>query len=279
MFTTAVIGFREFLEAFLIVGIFLGVSKKLALKKEMEIGLASVIGMLLAILFNIGVFFLGDHTRSMITEQNVDAIESYLQIFSGLFLVYVVFSLHQRMNKNKKESLAKVHQNIKKDMFDASLFFTIIFLVFREGFEIALFSSSITLFSIFIQNIIGLLLGFTGAAIIGCLTFFAYTKFSIGKVYKTTEYMIVLLGASLFQTGVTNFFVTHFTFSLSNFGSFHLSFLPNEDSFIGTLLQSFLGIDSSFSLARLALMMLYIGIMYIIVFNKNNILLKTMKGK
>ena len=108
---------------------------------------------------------------------------------------------------------------------------------------------------------------------------FAYTKFSIGKVYKTTEYMIVLLGASLFQTGVTNFFVTHFTFSLSNFGSFHLSFLPNEDSFIGTLLQSFLGIDSSFSLARLALMMLYIGIMYIIVFNKNNILLKTMKGK
>lgn len=279
MFTTAVIGFREFLEAFLIVGIFLGVSKKLNLKKEMEIGLAAGIGMLLAILFNIGVFFLGDHTRSMITEKNIDAIESYLQIFSGLFLVYVVFSLHQRMNKNRKESLAKVHQNIKKNMFDVSLFFTIIFLVFREGFEIALFSSSITLFSVFLQNIIGLLLGFVGAAIVGCLTFFAYTKFSIGKIYKITEYMIVLLGASLFQTGLTKFLSTHFTFSLSNLGSFHLNFLPNEDSFSGTLLQSFFGIDSSFSFARLAVMVFYFGIMYIFFLNKNNFLAKMIKGK
>src|SRR5581483_10870292 len=110
MFTTAVIGFREFLEAFLMVGIFLGVSQKLALKKEIEIGLATVIGLVFALLLNIGVFYLGAHTQTMITEQTADAVESYLQIFSGLFLVYVVFSLHKRMNQNKKESLAKVHQ-------------------------------------------------------------------------------------------------------------------------------------------------------------------------
>src|SRR5258708_21186279 len=114
MFTTVVIGFREFFEAFLIVGIFLGISRKLILKKELEIGLATFVGMFLSLLFNIGVFFLGAHTRSMVTEHNADAIESYLQIFSGLFLVYVVFSLHQQMNRNKKESLTKVHHNIKK---------------------------------------------------------------------------------------------------------------------------------------------------------------------
>ncbi len=74
MFTTAVIGFREFLEAFLIVGIFLGVSKKMALKKEMEIGLAAGVGLVLALLLNIGVFFLGAHTQSMVTEHNADAI-------------------------------------------------------------------------------------------------------------------------------------------------------------------------------------------------------------
>src|SRR5882672_10502104 len=148
MFTTAIIGFREFFEAFLMIGIFLGVSKKLALKKEMEIGLAAIIGMILAVLLNIGVFFLGAHTQSIVTEQNADAIESYLQIFSGLFLIYVIFSLHKQMNHNRKESLAKVHQNIKTEIFDISLFFTIIFLILREGFEIALFSSSITLFSL-----------------------------------------------------------------------------------------------------------------------------------
>src|SRR5690348_3985955 len=103
MFTTAVIGFREFLEAFLIVGIFLGVSRKLNLKKEKEIFIATILGMLLALVFNISVFFMGDHTRSIVTEHNADAIESYLQIFSGLFLVYVVFSLHLRMNQNRKD--------------------------------------------------------------------------------------------------------------------------------------------------------------------------------
>ncbi|HWY79006.1 MAG TPA: FTR1 family protein [Candidatus Sulfotelmatobacter sp.] len=272
MFTTAIIGFREFLEAFLIVGIFLGVSQKLVLKKEMEIGLAAVVGLVFALCFNIGVFFLGAHTRSLVTQQNIDAIESYLQIFSGLFLVYVIFSLHKRISQNKKEALAKVQQNIKKDMFDASLFFTIIFLIFREGFEIALFSASITLFSIFIQNVIGLLLGFAGAAVIGYLTYFAYTKFSIEKIYKVTEYIVILLGASLFQTGITKFINTYFTFSLSNVGSFHLQFLPGEDSFGGTLLQSFFGVDTGFSVARLLIMLLYIGVVFVIFLQKKNIL-------
>jgi len=279
MFTTAVIGFREFLEAFLIVGIFLGVSKKLNLKKEVEIGLAAAVGLLLALLLNIGVFFLGAHTRSLVTEHNADVIESYLQIFSGLFLVYVVFSLHQQMNKNKKESLAKVHQNIKKEIFDITLFFTIIFLILREGFEIALFSASISLFSLFVQNIIGLLLGFAVAAAIGLLTYVAYTKFSIGKIYKVTEYMIVILGAALFQTGVTNFLSTYNMFSLSDLGSFHLQFLPNEDSFFGSLLQGFFGVDSHFSFARLMVMLVYFSIIYILFLHKGNIVQKVFKQK
>jgi FTR1 family protein len=271
MFTTAIIALREFLEAFLIVGIFLGVSRKLVLKKEFEIGIAAVIGMALSILLNIGVFFLGAHTRSMITEHNADVIESYLQIFSGLFLVYVVFSLHSRMNQNRKEMLAKAKENIKKEIFDISLFLLIIFLVVREGFEIALFSASITLFDLFIQNLIGLLIGFAGAAIIGSLTFFAYTKFPVSKVYKATEYLIVLLGASLFQTGITKFLDTHFTIMLSNMGSFHFSFLPSEDTFVGTFLQGFLGIDSEFSAVRLALMVLYISVVYFIFLHKRTV--------
>ena len=270
MFTTAIIGFREFLEAFLIVGIFLGVSKKLNIKKEKEIILATIVGMLLAMFLNIGVFLLGDYTRNMVTEHNADAIESYLQIFSGLFLVYVVFSLHQRMNQNRKEMLNKAKENIKKEIFDISLFFLIIFLVLREGFEIALFSASITLFNLFIQNMIGLLSGFVGASILGVLTYFAYTKFSIAKVYKSTEYLIVLLGASLFQIGITKFLFTYFTISLSNFGSFHLQFLPREDSFIGTLLQGFFGVDNQFSAARLIIMLLYFAGIYALFLNKKN---------
>jgi len=279
MFTTAIIALREFLEAFLIVGIFLGVSKKMALKKEFEIGLAAVIGIALAILLNVGVFLLGAHTQSMVTEHNADAIESYLQMFSGLFLIYVVFSLHTRMNQNRKEILNKAKENIKKEMFDISLFLLIIFLVVREGFEIALFTASISLFSVFMQNMIGLFLGFFFAAIIGSMTFFAYTKFPVSKVYKVTEYMIILLGAALFQTGITKFLDTHFSLMLSNMGSFHLTFLPDEDSFVGGFLQGFVGIDSEFSLVRLAIMGLYIVVVYFLFLHKGSLMFTKKKEK
>lgn len=279
MFTTALIGFREFLEAFLIVGIFLGVSKKLNLKKGKEIIFATITGMLSALVLNIGVFSLGEHTKNLVTEHNADAIESYLQIFSGLFLVYVVFSLHQRMNHNRKEMLSKAQQNIKKEIFDISLFLIIVFLIVREGFEIALFTASISLFSIFFQNLFGLLIGFACAAVIGCSTFFAYTKFSIGKIYKITEYLIILLGAALFQTGITKFLDTHFSITLSNIGSFHFSFIPNEDSFVGGFLQGFFGIDNQFSLARLVIMVVYCIILYSLFLHKGNIFQKLWKGK
>ena len=42
MITTAVISFREFLEVFLIVGVFLGISRKLNLKKEFEINTVAI---------------------------------------------------------------------------------------------------------------------------------------------------------------------------------------------------------------------------------------------
>ena len=260
---------REFLEALFNRWHFSWRIKKTKSQKELEIGLAAVMcACILSIGLNVGVFLLGAHTRSMVTEHNADAIESYLQMFSGLFLIYVVFSLHSRMNQNRKEILDRAKENIKTEIFDISLFLLIIFLVVREGFEIALFTASISLFSVFMQNLIGLFLGFAGAAIIGCLTFFAYTKFPVSKVYKVTEYMIVLLGAALFQTGITKFLDTHFSIMLSNMGSFHLSFLPDEVSFVGGFLQGFIGIDSEFSAVRLALMVLYIAVVYFIFFHK-----------
>lgn len=91
--------------------------------------------------------------------------------------------------------------------------------------------------------------------------------------------MIVLLGASLFQTGITKFLDTHFTFSLSNVGSFHMNFLPQEDSFVGTLLQGFFGVDNHFSAARLIVMFVYISAIYFLFLHKQNILQRLMKGK
>lgn len=262
MFTTAIIAFREFFEAFLIVGVFLGMSKKLKLRREMEIGLAALVGIILSLSLTVGMYVLGDRARLVLTEQNADLLEGYLMIFSGLFIAYVVFSLHNVIRKGRGDSLLKAHRKLQQNTFDVSLFFTIVFLVLREGFEVALFTASVALFSAFLQNVAGLLLGFALSAVFGLATIAAYIRFPIGKIFKATEYMIILLGASLTQNGITTMMGRYVQIDLSTIASFHFQFLPNEDTLIGHVLKGFFGVDQGFSLVRLLLMVIYILAVY-----------------
>lgn len=270
MITTAIIAFREFLEAFLIVGVFLGISKKLRLKREIEIGFAAGIGLIISLAMSALTYIFGDLARGILTEKNAEMLESYLLIFSGCFIAYVVFSLHDVLQKGRGEKLIKAHQKLQANTFDISLFATIVILVVREGFEIALFTASTSLFSVFLQNFAGLLIGFISASILGFLTFLAYVKFPIGKVFKITEYMIVLLGASLVQNGITELLEHMFNIHLSNILQLPLQFLPPEHSLVGHFLQSFAGIDNEFSLIRLFIMIVYIGTIYILFGRKKS---------
>lgn len=271
MLTTAIIAFREFLEAFLIVGIFLGISKKLRLKKEVEIILATALGIIISLLLATITYFFGDSAKNILTERNADFLESYLMIFSGIFIAYVVFSLHNILQKSRAGAFIKARSKLQQNVFDVSLFFTIIFLVIREGFEIALFTASTSLFSTFIQNVYGLLLGFIAAILLGIITFFAYIKFSIKKVFRTTEYLIIILGASLVQNGITELFESHFNIHLSNFLSIPLKFLPDGESVAGHMIKSFFGIDREFSFSKLAIMGGYVLIVYLLFLKKRNL--------
>lgn len=268
MITTAVIAFREFLEAFLIVGVFFGISKRLNLHKEMEIGAAALTGVAISLLLTLSTYVFGNFARGVLTEQNADILQSYLLIFSGIFISYVAFSLHGLLRKGRGSSVLMAHKKMQQHVFDVSLFFTIVFLVMREGFEIALFTASVSLFSAFIQNFWGLIAGLLAAAAVGMSTFVASIRFPIAKVLKATEYMIVVLGASLTQNGITILMDKHFHVSLSGIGSFHLSYLPEEGSVIGHLLGSFLGIDRDFSAMRLCIMAAYAATVYMVFLRK-----------
>ena len=270
MITTGVISFREFLEAFLIIGVFLGISRKLHLKKDFEIGLAAVIGIVFSLLLATGTYLFGNQVHGILTERNTELLESYLMIFSGIFIAYVVFSLHNVIHQSHAGIIVKAQQKLQEKVFDFSLFSTIVFLVIREGFEIALFTASTSLFSVFIQNFIGLMLGFVSASFLGVMAFFTYVKFSIGKVFKYTEYMIIILGASLVQNGITELLEHGFDIHLSKVLSSPLGFLPHKSTLIGHMLKSFFGLDREFSLVKLAIMGGYVLIIYLIFLRKRN---------
>lgn len=271
MITTAIIAFREFLEAFLIVGVFFGISKKLALGREKEIGFAAFFGFVISLILAALTYFFGDYARDILTEERAEVLEGYLLIFSGCFLAYVVVSLHDTISRGRGAKLLTAHQKLQTNAFDISLFATIVMLVVREGFEIALFTASTSLFSVFFQNVVGLLIGFAGASVLGVLTYFTYLKFALGKVFKFTEYMIILLGAALVQNGITEILEHSFGIAIDEMVRFPLAFLPEKDSVFGHLLNSLTGVDQKFSLARLVIMFIYVVVIYGLFFRQKKL--------
>lgn len=207
MLTTVVISFREFLEAFLIVGVFLGICKKLHLKKEFEIILATIIGITISLLLATSTYLFSNQIHKILTEENTEIFESYLLIFSGVFIIYTIFSLHSILNKAQSKIVSGARQKLNNNIFDVSLFFTVVFLVIREGFEIALFTASTAILSVFIQNFIGLIIGFILASIFSVLIFFTYIELHIKKILRITEYIIILLGTSMILRGIIKLFI------------------------------------------------------------------------
>jgi hypothetical protein len=80
--------------------------------------------------------------------------------------------------------------------------------------------------------------------------------------------MIILLGASLVQNGITELFEHTWRIDLGAIVSIPLHFLPSPSSAFGHLLQNFVGIDQHFSLVRLAIMLVYIAGIYILFLRK-----------
>lgn len=268
MFTTLMISLREFLEVFLIIGVFLGISKKLRLKREKEILIASFVGIIISFLLPITVFLYGDRARLILNEENADLLGSYLMVFSGFFIAYVVFSLHKTFALRRSRSLIQAHQKLQQNVFDISLFFTIVFFVIREGFEIALFTATTSLFSRFVENLAGLFIGFTVSSFLGILTFVSYMKFSIGKVFKVTEYLIILLGASFVKNGVSELVWQYFHINLSSIIPVNLYFIPSSSSYIGHLLNNLFGIEQSMSLVKILIMAGYMSLVSLLFLRK-----------
>jgi len=267
MITIAILAFREFFEAFLIVSIFLGVSKKFDLRQEKEILSASGTGLIISLLLPVIVFFFGQYTKGMINAESAEVVEGFLLTFSGLFIAYVVFSLHKFMEPKRHTAIKKVKDKlINRELFDISLFLTIVFFIGREGFEIALLTAANTVFSGFLQNLTGLLIGFTAAALVGTGIFFSYLKIPVCKIFQYTEYTIVLFGAAMVKNGLSELLEKYAHLEIGDIIPLPFKFLPSSESFIGHLVKQLGGLEQNFSLVMFGMMAIYILGMYLLFF-------------
>jgi len=268
MIATFLVALREYLEVFLIVGVFFGISRKLSLNREREIIAASILGILISLVLPTVVFALGEKAGSIFNEKNSGLLEGYLMIFSGFFIAYVVFSLHNFFVQQRSKAIIFAHQKMQQNIFDVSTFLTIVFFIIREGFEIALFTGTTSLFSRFVENIAGLFLGFSTSALLGLVTYFAYTKFPLVRIFKITEYLIIVLGASFVKNGLTELTKIYLDLRLSEVFTLTFWFLPAKTSFLGHLIKNLFGLERQLGFWQLIIMGSYLFFIYFFFLKK-----------
>ncbi|MDP1688665.1 MAG: FTR1 family protein [bacterium] len=271
MITIIFITFREFFEAWLIIGLFLGLSEKLKLGRRREIISAILIGMVIALFIPIVVFTYGGELLSFWSEANVDALQGIIMIISSLALGILALSLHKMLKHNHQSVIQHAQEVDAERKFDTALFAAVSLSIIREGFELSLFAISVVLVTTIIEIFIGLAIGFMMATLFGLLAMFIYEHLPIKKIFYFTEISIMFIGAALFKNGTAKFMETVFQVDISNYISIPLKFLPNtEDNIFGHLINSLIGIDSEFSVLKLLLLTFYILVIYNLVFVKHN---------
>jgi high-affinity iron transporter len=237
-----------------ILGILVKLNNKPA-QKTVYVATITAFAVSLALL--VGASLLGYKIHILYTGKVEDFIEGVLMILSALFITWAVFFLHSYFGSYKVRLLQKVSHSLS-DNEQKGLFFLTFTAVFREGFEIVLFLSTIY----FSENPISVLSGSFGGLVLGLLisaAFFTATlRLPIYLTFKITSILLVIFAAGLLGRGIHEFAELRL---LPEFGEVTFKFLPHSASFFGQMLKSVFGISQEMQGSQIGSYALYTAIM------------------
>lgn len=258
MLPAFLITFREVIEATLIVATILGILIRLKQKKGVRTvwwatGLASLMSVLLLLIASL----FGLKMQEVYSGKVEEFIEGILMITSAVFITWAVFFLHNYFGKYKTHLLQKIKSTVEKEE-QKGLFILVFTAVFREGFEIVLFLSTIY----FSSNPQSILTGFTGGLVGGLLISFglftASLKLPIFYAFRITSMLLILFAGGLLARGVHEFAEVGL---IPEIGKMTFSFIPEKTTFFGDMLKAIFGITQKMDLIQLSLYLGYIAFM------------------
>lgn len=192
--TGGLIGFREALEATLIVVIFMLILKKSERPELMNsiwkgVGLGIVASIITALAFE---FIIGGFA------ENEAWFEGVLMLVSAGLIAIVIFHLVKHHSKSELEKLA---EDAVTDLDGGAKALSVIaFLsVWREGAETVIFMSAGTETN---WAILGLLIGISAAVFLGWLIQSRGAKVNVKKFFTATTILLIFVGAGLAAHGV-----------------------------------------------------------------------------
>ena len=268
MLPSLLITFREVIEAALIVATILGILTKLDQKKEIKtVWLATGAAATLSILLLIAGSIAGIRIQELYAGTTEKLIEGMLMLASAFFITTAVFFLHNYFGHYKAKLLAHLKETVEQQK-QRGLFALVFTAVFREGFEIVLFLSTVYLSSNPQQILGGFAAGATLALLV-CFGLFAATiRMPVFYAFRITSGLLILFAAGLLSRGAHEFVEVGILTATPNI---YLPFLPEKTTAIGSIIKSVFGITQKMDIVQLTLYSMYTGIMTWWVFLRSSI--------
>ena len=267
MFPTFLITFREVVEASVIVSLILGILKKSNQSKSIQtVWIAILLSFVTSIILLLLASVLGLELHRFYL-QNEAYIEGFLMLFSAIFITWTIFFLHNYFSISQRQLTAKITKTIGKQE-QRGVFILVFSSVFREGFEIIIFLSTIILTSppknILIGFVVGVISGIATSIILYRLT----KKINLYKAVSYVNIFLVIFSGGLIIRGIREFTEIGL---IPEIGNMVFKFIPLETTFIGGFSKSMLGITQEIDIVQLLFYAIYLFIiMKFILATKRN---------
>lgn len=258
MIAAFLITLREVIEASLIVATILGILVRLGQTRGVRtVWYATGAAALVSILLLGGASLFGLRMQEIYTGKTEKFIEGILMVTSAVFITWAVFFLHNYFGKYKTKLLVKIRETVEKEE-QRGLFWLAFTAVFREGFEIVLFLSTI----IFSSNPTEIFAGFSGGLAGGLLISFglfaATLRLPVLLAFRTTSALLILFAGGLLARGIHEFAEAGV---LPELTPYTLAFLPEKATVAGDMIKALFGLTQTMDTTQLVLYAGYVGIM------------------
>ena len=236
---------REGLEAALVIGIVLGVLRKLKktqLNRMVWIGLVAAVFLstvIAAAIYALGMEF--DGLGEMIFEGSA-------MLLAASVLTWMIIWMNGSQGNQKSEIETKTQQAMIEHN-GRGIFALAFFAVLREGVELALFLLAVEKASSPLQTYSGAIIGLAVAVFAGWMIFNSTKKLSLNRFFQVTNVMLVIFAAGMVATGVHEYTEAGILPALIN-PVWDTGFILPDTSELGLLLKALIGYHSAPTLAE-----------------------------
>jgi high-affinity iron transporter len=198
MIAAALLAFREGLEAALILGVVLGVLRRLGrTDQEKIVWLGAGLAALTSLAAGIGFYVLGISFEGRAEE----IFEGVAMLFAAGVLTWMIFW----MERQGRAIQAGLEQDVRQAASAGGKWtiFSLAFVaVFREGIELALFLTAAAFTATAAATVAGALIGLVAVLAVGWLLFKTTTRLNLQTFFRVTSILLIFFAAGLVAHGV-----------------------------------------------------------------------------